>query len=83
MEHISSPDKKETLNISDIINILGNDFTHIYSVICATQEIEVYRYENDAVGVRESLHERLPYEAVIQNYIKNNVLPDDRECRPP
>ena len=78
MEHISSLNKKETLNISDIINILGNDFTHIYSVICATQEIEVYRYENDAVGVRESLHERLPYEAVIQNYIKNNVLPDDQ-----
>lgn len=77
MNH-TSPSTKEALGIADIINVLGNDFTHIYSLNCETREIEIYRYENDSVGVRESLHEKLPYEAVIQNYIKANVLPDDQ-----
>lgn len=44
---------EETLGIADIINVLGNEFSNIYLVDCKNQNIEIYRYENRAVGVKE------------------------------
>ena len=69
----------ETLGIADIIGILGNEFSNIYSVDCENQDIEIYRYENDAVGVREVLHKKQPYKAAIDSYIEANVFSEDQK----
>ena len=69
---------KTTLEITDIISVLGNEFKNIYSVSCESQEIEIYRYENDSIGVKESLLEGRPYKVVIQNYIEANVFSEDK-----
>lgn len=45
--------REETLGIADIIGVLGNEFSNIYLVDCESQNIEIYRYENEKVGVKE------------------------------
>ncbi len=70
---------KETLGIADIISVLGNEFSNIYSVDCESQSIEIFRYENETVGVKEVLHEKRPYKAAIQTYIDANVFSEDRQ----
>lgn len=69
---------KETLGIDDIISVLGSEFSHIYLVDCKSQQIRIYRYKNQAVGVREVLQEEQPYKAAIQKYIEENVVLEDR-----
>lgn len=70
---------EETLGIADIINVLGNEFSNIYLVDCKNQNIEIYRYENRAVGVKEVLHKKQSYKAVIQAYIEANVFSEDKK----
>ena len=68
---------KETLGMNDIISVLRNEFSNIYLVDCESQNIEIYRYENEKVGVKEVLHQKQPYKAAIQNYIETNVFSEE------
>lgn len=70
---------REIFGIADIIGVLGDDFSNIYCVDCKTKNIEIYRYENENVGVKEVLNEKNPYEAAIHGYIEANVYVDDKE----
>ena len=56
---------REIFGIADIIGVLGDDFSNIYCVDCKTKNIEIYRYENENVGVKEVLNEKNPYEAAM------------------
>lgn len=69
---------EEIFGIADIVNVLGNEFSNIYAVDCESQSIEIYRYENENVGVKESLHKKHPYKSAIQTYIDENVFSEDR-----
>ena len=83
MNHVSAEKREgqaeETLGIADIIGVLGNEFSNIYLVDCESQNIEIYRYENEKVGVKEVLHQKQPYKAAIQNYIETNVFSEDKK----
>ena len=70
---------REIFGIADIIGVLGDDFSNIYCVDCKTKNIEIYRYENENVGVKEALNEKNPYEAAIHGYIETHVYVDDKE----
>lgn len=50
---------REIFGIADIIGVLGDDFSNIYCVDCKTKNIEIYRYENENVGVKEILNEKI------------------------
>ena len=67
------------MQIIDIINILGNDFSNIYCVNCEDQSIQIYRYENTNVGVKEVMNQKKPYKAAIKGYVEANVISEDRE----
>ena len=56
------------LEMADIISILGDEYRNIYCVDRETYNIEIYRYENDTVGVREVLKENRPYNRAIDVY---------------
>ena len=62
---------KDTLGMNDIISVLRNEFSNIYLVDCKSQQIEIYRYKNQAVGVKEILQTKQPYKAAIQKYIES------------
>lgn len=70
---------KDTLGMNDIISVLRNEFSNIYLVDCKSQQIEIYRYKNQAVGVKEILQTKQPYKAAIQKYIEENVVLEDRK----
>ena len=80
MEGVSEKktDRKEAFGISDIINILGSDFSNIYLVDREDRSVEVYRYENE-VGIKEDLHKKQPYKSAMQTYIEVNVCPEDKK----
>lgn len=67
------------MQITDIINILGNDFSNIYCVNRKDQSIEIYRYENCAVGVEEVLKSKKPYKTAMKRYIESNVAAEDKQ----
>lgn len=67
------------MQIIDVINILGNDFSNIYCVNCKDQSIQIYRYENTNVGVKEVMNQKKPYKAAIKGYVEANVISEDRE----
>ena len=71
--------EKRSLGIIDVMSVLGDDFSNIYSVDRESQTINIYRYENKNVGVKEALNNKSPYKAAIQSYIEANVLQDDKE----
>ena len=70
---------KDTLGMNDIISVLRNEFSNIYLVDCKSQQIGIYRYKNQAVGVKEILQTKQPYKAAIQKYIEENVVLEDRK----
>ena len=63
----------------DVINVLGNDFSNIYSVDRESQNVEIYRYDNQSVGVKEALQEKCPYKTAVQKYIEFDVFADDKK----
>ena len=67
------------VGIADIIGVLGDDFSNIYCVNRKDQNIDIYRYENKHVGVKEALDESESYKAVIHRYIEANVFQEDKE----
>lgn len=70
---------KLILRMVDIISVLGDEYSNIYCVDRTSHNIEIYRYENTSVGVREVLNESRPYVTAIKGYINANVLEEDKE----
>ena len=64
------------MQITDIINILGNEFSSIYCVNRQDQYIQIYRHQN--ADLDESMNEKQSYKTVIQKYIETNVFEEDR-----
>ena len=64
--------------ITDIINILGNEFSSIYCVNRQDQYIQIYRHLNENTELDELMNEKKIYETVIQKYIETNVFEEDR-----
>lgn len=65
------------MQITDIINILGNEFSSIYCVNRQDQYIQIYRHQN--ADLDESMNEKQSYKTVIQKYIETNVLEEERK----
>ena len=61
---------KGKMQITDIINILGNEFSSIYCVNRQDQYIQIYRHQN--ADLDESMNEKQSYKTVIQKYIETN-----------
>ena len=59
--------------ITDIINILGNEFSSIYCVNRQDQYIQIYRHLNENTELDELMNEKKTYETVIQKYIETNI----------
>ena len=51
--------------ITDIINILGNEFSSIYCVNRQDQYIQIYRHLNENTELDELMNEKKTYETVI------------------
>lgn len=69
---------EDSLQLLEIINILGDDYTNIYSVNRENQKLHIYRYGNQMVGVKEKMANEKPYEDAMKAYIENNVAPEDK-----
>ena len=69
----------DNLQLLGVINVLGNDYTNVYSVKRADHTVRIYRFQNHAAGVRDSLCADNTYEPAVNAYIEQNVLPEDRE----
>lgn len=65
------------MQITDIINILGNEFSSIYCVNRQDQYIQIYRHQN--ADLDESMNEKQSYKTVIQKYIETNVFEEERK----
>lgn len=69
----------ETPLLLGIINVLGKDFTNIYSVDRMSHKIQVCRFDNRVQGgVEESLIRDDAYEKVMDLYIEKNVAVEDK-----
>lgn len=67
------------LNIIDIFNALGNNFSKIYTVDRQTKSITIYRYKNLNMVDEEFPKDVLSFEEEIKKYIDNYVLEEDKE----
>ena len=65
------------MQITDIINILGNEFSSIYCVNRQDQYIQIYRHQN--ADLDESMNGKQSYKTVIQKYIETNVFEEERK----
>lgn len=62
-----------------IINVLGKDYSNIYSIDRETQSVQVCRFKNQSLGgVGESLVREEPYAKVMDIYIEDNVAAEDK-----
>lgn len=68
---------KGKMQITDIINILGNEFSSIYCVNRQDQYIQIYRHQN--ADLDESMNGKQSYKIVIQKYIETNVFEEERK----
>lgn len=70
--------RTDNLQLLGVINVLGNDYTNVYSVSRADHQVQIYRFEDRATGVRESLYNDSTYEPAVDTYIKQNVFIEDQ-----
>lgn len=68
-----------SLNIIDIFNALGNNFSKIYTVDRQTKSITIYRYKNLNINDAEFPKDVLPFEEEVKKYIDKYVLEEDKE----
>ena len=62
-----------------IVNVLGKNYTNIYSVNRRTHKISVCRFHNRMLGgVNESLLRNDSYDQVMDIYIEDNVAAEDK-----
>lgn len=75
----SVTDNGENPLLLGIVNVLGKDYSNIYSVDRETRKVQVCRYKNHALGgVGETLVREEPYDKVMAVYIEDNVASEDQ-----
>lgn len=74
----NDPENERNSRLLEIINILGDDYTNIYMVNRQSHKVEIYRYRNQMIGVRENIENERLYEQVMNSYIENNVASEDK-----
>ena len=69
----------ENPRLLGIIDVLGKDYSNIYSVDRETRRVQVCRFKNHVLGgVSESLVREEPYEKIMGIYIEDNVASEDK-----
>ena len=69
---------RDNLRFLGVINILGDEYCNIYSVNRKDHTVQIYRFSNHAMGVKEALGKNNSYESAISVYIDQNVIPEDQ-----
>lgn len=72
-------DNEKNLPLLGIINILGDDYTNIYSVNRQNQKIHIYRYRNQSFGVKEEIEKEKTYTSIMKEYIQTHVASEDKK----
>ena len=72
------PVNGEKLCLSDIINVLGNEYSDLFAVNIKTQKMQPFRCSGMVFGIQEDSHQDLFYEAAMEEYIENNVASEDK-----
>ena len=73
-----SPVNGEELCLSDIINVLGNEYSDLFAVNVKTRKMQPFRCSGMVFGMQEDSHQDLFYEAAMEEYIENNVASEDK-----
>lgn len=68
----------DNLQLLGVINVLGNDYTNVYSVRRSDHHVQIFRFADRAAGVRDSLYTDGTYEPAVDTYIKQNVFIEDQ-----
>ena len=71
------PENEEGLRLTSIINVLGSDYSSIYSVNRQTQKMHSY-LENTNTDAMALLDVTQTYTKAILAYVEENVLPQDQ-----
>lgn len=71
------PENEEGLKLASIINVLGNDYSSIYSVNRQTQQIRTY-LESSAADSMTKLDDTKIYTDAISSYVEETVLLQDQ-----
>lgn len=71
------PDGVQGLRLASIINVLGNDYSSIYSVDRQTQQMRSY-LESTNADTMTLLNVTQTYTEAIAAYVEENVLPQDQ-----
>lgn len=72
------PNNEEGLRLLGIINVLGNEYSDIFSVNVKTEKVQTFRYSGRALGVKEALYQEDRYETAMEEYIEKNVVSEDK-----
>lgn len=72
------PNNEEDLRLLGVINVLGNDYSDIFSVDVKTEKMRSYRYSGKAIGIQEAFYQESSYERVMEEYIANHVVSEDQ-----
>ena len=72
------PNNEEDLRLLGVINVLGNDYSDIFSVDVKSKKIQSYRYSGKALELREALYQEISYEQAMEEYIDTNVVSEDQ-----
>lgn len=72
------PNSEEGLRQLAVINVLGNTFSDILTVNIRTGQIQSYRYSGQTLGLQDMLHTEKSYEAVMEAYVEDMVVPEDQ-----
>lgn len=68
----------DNLQLLGVINVLCNDYTRIYSVRRSDHHVRIFRFADQAAGVRDFIYTDGTYEPVVDTYIKQNVFIEDQ-----
>ena len=69
---------EEGLRLLGVINVLGNDYSDIYSVDVKSGKMQSFRYSGKALGIKEALCQETSYEQAMEEYIDTNVISEDQ-----
>ena len=72
------PNNEEGLRLLGVINVLGNDYSDIYSVDVKSGKMQSFRYSGKALGIKEALCQETSYEQAMEEYIDTNVISEDQ-----
>ena len=72
------PNNEEGLRLLGVINVLGNDYSDIYSIDVKSGKMQSFRYSGKALGIKEALCQETSYEQAMEEYIDTNVISEDQ-----